>query len=619
MTNALAGSRRAVAALSRATVLALLNLLMCAAGMPVARATSVASLPSLIGAQLAKAVVSVRFRVPDRGARHALGAIYADDANQPLWSVNGQPSAQALRLMEILRDARAYGLEPADYGTDALWTLERQACGSPAGAPQHRPLWARFDIELTVAALRLVGDLHYGRVTAQMGGLGLPRPRRTLDWVSIVRLLAHSAHPRRSLAAIQPAFYPYRLLEIALGRYRQLAAEDAALTHLPLLGHRPVRPGGHYAGAPALRRLLHAVGDLPPGAEQLASGSDVDQLDLQLVSALERFQRRHGLAPDGILGPATFRQLTTPFAQRVRQIALNLERWRWLPELHAPLIMVNVPQFRLFAFQATAEAATDTIQMGVIVGRTRRGAHTPEFVSEVKTVIFRPYWNVPRRITVQEMLPDIRRKPNFLSAQHLQIVRGYGPRTIVLPPSAVNLAALAAGELRLRQLPGPSNALGLIKFLVPNPYDVYLHSTPARWLFTVPRRAYSHGCIRVSDPVALATFVLRRTPGEWTGAKIEAAMDGPDDRHVEVAEPVRVIVVYQTAFATAGGEVLFFPDLYDRDRKLERLLGLAPMGFSTARTVNPLRAARPPRSVSRCRAPGVAYRRDARGGRTRRR
>ena len=616
--SAFAGLRRTVAALNRATVIALLNLLMCAGAIPVARSAAVASLPSLIGVQLAKTAVSARFRVPDRGARQALRAIYANDADQPLWSVNGRPSAQALGLMGILRDARAYGLEPADYGTDALWTLQRQASGLTVEAPQHRQLWARFDVELTVAALRLVYDLHYGRVTAQMGGLGLPRPRRTLDWVSIVHLLAHSVHLRRSLASIEPAFYPYRLLKLALDRYRQLAAEDAALTDLPSLGRRPVGPGAHYAGAPALRRLLHAVGDLPPRADQGASGSDLDRLDPQLVSALERFQRRHGLTPDGILGRATFRQLTTPFAQRVRQIALNLERWRWLPVLHAPLIMVNVPQFRLFAFQTTAEAATDTIQMGVIVGRSRRGAHTPEFVSQVKTVIFRPYWNVPRRITVQEMLPDIRRKPNFLSAQHLQIVRGYGPRTVVLPPSAGNLAALAAGALRLRQLPGPSNALGLIKFLVPNPYDVYLHSTPARWLFSVPRRAFSHGCIRVSDPVALATFVLRRAPGEWTAAKIEAAMDGPDDRHVELAEPVRVIVVYQTVFATAGGEVLFFPDLYDRDRKLERLLGLSPMGFSTVRTVTPVRAARPLGSASRCRAPAGAYRRDARDSRPRR-
>ncbi len=602
--SAFAPLRRASAALNRVTVVALLSVLGCAAGPTLAQAGPLESLPDMIAVALAHTQARVRMRTPDRGAQQALRAIYAEDSDQPLWSVNGQATRAALSLIGILRNSRQYGLEPADYGAEALLALMHAAAAQRPGAVPQERLWARFDVGLTVAALRFVCDLHYGRISAKMAGIRLPRPRRALPLAHLVRSLARSDHVQRALGAVEPAFYPYRMLKLALLQYRQLAAHDAGLTHLPALGRRSVRPGGLYRGAPALRRLLEAVGDLPPGAAQAGTAPEgSDRLDPQLVSALERFQRRHGLAADGVLGQATFRQLTTPFAQRVRQIELNLERWRWLPALHAPLIMVNVPQFRLFAFHTTAERATDTIQMGVIVGRTRQDAHTPEFLSEVKTVVFRPYWNVPRRITVREMLPDIRRKPNFLSTQHLQIVRGYGPRTLVLPANAASLAGLAAGELRLRQLPGPSNALGLIKFVVPNPYDVYLHSTPARWLFGVPRRAYSHGCIRVSDPIALAAFVLRRTPGQWTEAKIEAAMDGADDQHVEVTGPVNVIVVYQTVFATAAGEVLFFPDLYGRDRKLERWLGLSSTGIAVTRSVNPTHAALPRRNATRCRAP----------------
>lgn len=356
--------------------------------------------------------------------------------------------------------------------------------------------WAAFDVSLSAAALKLISDLHYGRIEPRAAGfeLGAPRPD-DLDLTAVLRELAASRDLGRTLTATEPQFYHYRLLEEALARYRTLAGQ--------------------------------------PVAQQPALAEDV------------------------------------------RKIDLTLERWRWLPPFQTPPIVVNIPEFRLFAFRTTADRAASILQMDVIVGRTFPRMRTPVFAADMKSVIFRPYWDVPHSITIREMLPKIRANPDFLAAQHLEIVQSGGAGTEILPPTPGSLEALASGAARLRQRPGPDNALGLIKFDLPNFHDVYLHSTPPQQLFQEPRRAFSHGCIRVSDPVGLAVYVLRDTPGDWSSQKIEAAMNGTETRRVPLARPIRVMIVYATVLAKEDGEVLFFSDLYGQDRRLERLLGLA--------------------------------------------
>jgi murein L,D-transpeptidase YcbB/YkuD len=265
------------------------------------------------------------------------------------------------------------------------------------------------------------------------------------------------------------------------------------------------------------------------------------------------------------------------FSRRVRQIELTLERWRWLPAFTSPPIIVNIPQFRLFAFQSTRDLKAEILQMDVIVGRTYPKLQTPVFTAEMKYVIFRPFWDVPYSITQQEMLREIRGNPDYLRKEHLEIVRGPGDSAPVIAPSPESIQELAAGTLRLRQQPGEDNALGLIKFMLPNSYNVYLHSTPVHRLFNQSRRAFSHGCIRVSDPVALADYVLRDAPGSWTPALITSAMNGSQSIRVNLTKPIRVLILYATALATEDGKVLFFEDIYGHDRKLEKLLALAPV------------------------------------------
>ncbi len=259
--------------------------------------------------------------------------------------------------------------------------------------------------------------------------------------------------------------------------------------------------------------------------------------------------------------------------QQIRKIELTLERWRWLPEFTTPPIIVNIPQFRLFAFQSTRDLKSQILQMDVIVGRTFPKFHTPVFAADLKYVVFRPYWDIPYSIAKREMLPQLRRKHDFWQKQHLELVAGQGDSAPLVPFTPQNLDLLEAGKLRLRQQPGADNALGLIKFVLPNEYNVYLHSTPARQLFDRSRRAFSHGCIRVRDPVMLATHVLRNAGDNWTPEAITAAMNGNDTLRVSLKTPIRVMIVYATALAQEDGTTIFFDDIYGHDRRLEQLLG----------------------------------------------
>lgn len=497
-------------------------------------------------------------------------AVYAQAGTPVLWSVRGQLTAQASELLSILRNVDRDGLRPEDFGVARL-----NAAAATLDSDSPPQAFAAIDRALTHAALRLVRELHYGRIDPRAAGFELPEDRADLDVVATVIALSTAPRVADAVAAVEPQFAHYQLLKTALQRYRALAAE-ADLTTLPDPPTRRLHAGDAYQGAPALRRLLLAEGDLSLAAAAPAATSPV--LDADLVAALARFQDRHGLSADGSLGPATLAALRTPMTARVTQIELTLERWRWLPVFKTPPIIVNIPEFRLFAFATLEDRAASILQMPVIVGEAYPRKETPIFAGQLQYVIFRPYWDVPRSITVREMLPKIQANPDYLVHNHLEIVAGEDEDTAALAATPERLAALAAGDLRLRQQPGADNALGLIKFIFPNAHDVYLHSTPARGLFAATRRAFSHGCIRVSDPVALASFVLRATPGDWTEERVTAAMQqGAANQRVALRQSIPVMILYGTVMATEAGPVQFFDDIYGQDGKLGRLLEMPPM------------------------------------------
>jgi murein L,D-transpeptidase YcbB/YkuD len=236
------------------------------------------------------------------------------------------------------------------------------------------------------------------------------------------------------------------------------------------------------------------------------------------------------------------------------------------------MIVVNVPQFKLFAFQAANDHEANLLRMDVIVGQAFPHTQTPVFLADMKYVVFRPYWDVPLSITRREILPNIQHKPNYLERNHFELVSGQGDNSPVVPATPANIAQLSSGAVRVRQLPGDDNALGEIKFMLPNSYNVYLHSTPTKRLFDESSRAFSHGCIRVSNPIALAEYVLRNTDEAWNKDRIEAAMNDGANQRVYLNKNIPVIIMYGTAMPLESGVVQFFDDIYGHDAKLAKLL-----------------------------------------------
>jgi murein L,D-transpeptidase YcbB/YkuD len=496
--------------------------------------------------------------------RSEVGRLYERANWQPLWLRDARPTEAATRLIARLSAADTLGLDPADY--DAAW-LERRAASlaSPGIAPVADSL-ARFDVGLSLAAVRFVSALHRGRVSPRVVHAELFIPRSYLAAEMAVDSLRDANRQGSILERLQPRLHHYQLLKNGLARYRELARDSSLI---PLVGlPRVARPGTPLHAAARLRKLLVATGDLPATAAPGPAGERLYSADL--VAAVKRFQVRQGFVPDGVIGPATAERLSRPFAERVAQIELALERFRWLPlSFPVPPIIVNIPAFRLYAFRGKTDAEDEMLVMDVVVG----GAfdrNTPVFAANMRYLVFRPYWDVPVSIMKAELGPRAVREPGYLKDEDMLLVSGEGEKADEVPATRQNLERIGQG-VRVRQRPGPKNALGLVKFMLPNAHDVYLHDTPAKGAFARSRRDVSHGCIRLSDPVALAEHVLRDQP-EWTTERIRAAMEGEDDRRVELSGPVPVCIVYSTAFARDNGEVNFYLDVYGLDVELTRLL-----------------------------------------------
>jgi len=486
-----------------------------------------------------------------------LQKLYEPAEYAPAWLQNNEPSSQALAMISRFNSAVQNGLEPEDYDA-SRWDGRLQALKSSNGDP------AGYDVALSVWAMRYISDLHSGRINPRHLSFDLDVDHKKYDLAHFVReqLLTATDVPA-VLDSVEPPFPGYRRTEQALATYLKIMRDDDG-EKLPI-PKKPIEPGQTYAGVPRLTRLLRLVGDLPSNADP--NGSDV--YDSSLADAVKHFQRRHGLETDGRLGPATVKELNVPLTQRVRQLQLTLERWRWLPsEFSAPPIIVNVPDFRLRALDGSNKVSFD---MRVVVGKALR-TQTPVFSRDMQFVVLRPFWNVPPSILRGEIIPAIRRDRDYIAKKNYEVIRMDGKIVTTGAISNEVLAQLQAGKLAVRQRPGTSNALGLIKLMFPNDYNVYLHSTPAPELFARTRRDFSHGCIRVEKPAELAAWALRNNPG-WTLERIQEGMDhGPDNVTVNLTQRVPVFIVYGTALAYENNEVHFYDDIYGHDARLAAAL-----------------------------------------------
>lgn len=488
-----------------------------------------------------------------------LAQVYAPATPGPVWFTGDGPRPAVSVAMQALRNAAERGLAPEGYDIDALARgLEslRQGNRGPDAV-------SAVDKAMTVTMLKFLSDLRFGRVRPPQVEPNFRAGAKKPTFVAELRDAV--AHDRLAAAidAAEPVFPLYGRLKRLLADYRALAAQPSRVLPPIASPKTKIVVGDTYAGVPALRTQLVRLGDLAADA----AGPAGDTYTESLAEAVTRFQGRHGLQPDGIVGAQTLAALNVPIATRLTQITLSLERLRWLPDLPpGPLVAVNIPSFRLWTFEDAPYAQRMTLSMPVVVGRAMR-TETPVFVGEMRFVEFSPYWNVPAGILRKELLPRLARDPAYLEREDMEIV-SVGDRGRSYPAiDDASIAALRAGEARLRQRPGPRNALGGVKFVLPNTMDIYLHATPQRELFERSRRDFSHGCIRVREPEALAQFVLRGKP-EWTPAAIEAAMASGVNRTVPLAAPIPVVVFYTTAIVDSAGRALFLADIYGHDREL---------------------------------------------------
>lgn len=492
-----------------------------------------------------------------------IAKFYALGTNSLAWSHDGAPTPQALAMIQLFKQASLKGLNPEDYDA-SRWDARLVALAPPNPHPADTVL-AHFDLELTVCAARYLSALHIGRVSPQHFKFGLAvGPANNSDLAEVLRnQVVPAVDVSAVVASVEPHYDGYARDKTALAAYLKLAAQgDGPPLPVPV---KSVHPGDSYSGIAPLVSRLRLLGDLAPDASMPA---DSTVYQGAVVDGVKHFQRRHGLQPDGVLGKETVAQLNVPLNQRVKQLQYALERYRWIPpDFPQPPIIVNIPEFRL---RTMRRQPAPFLSMRVVVGKAY-DHETPVFADYMRYVVFRPYWEVPMSIQFAELVPKIRRDRNYLEDHGFEVTTIDGTVVTDGPVSDDVLSQLRSGSLSIRQKPGPKNALGLAKFIFPNRYNVYLHSTPAPELFLKARRDFSHGCIRVQNPAALAAWVLRDKP-EWTLDKINAAMNGDETIEVNLDKPIPVLILYSTAVVEPDGEVRFFRDIYKYDSAMEQAL-----------------------------------------------
>lgn len=368
-------------------------------------------------------------------------------------------------------------------------------------------------------------------------------------------------------AGIDPPSVGYQELRKALLRYTRLAREDTG-EKLPMptdVGY----PGPPYPGYIRLTQLLRLLGDLPDDYSAAAASSQA--FDPALLQAVGHFQERHGLSATRYLDAETIEQLNIPLSYRVEQIRLALERYRRLRnDSPQATIVVNIPALRLYAFNKEGRVV---LTMKVDVGDDFKGSRTPVLEDSMEYLVFRPYWDVPLSIQRKDYVPFVAQHPGYLAQHHFDFKTSTGERVAQGEVTKEVLDELRAGTLRLRQRPGSDNPMGMVKFVFPNRYHVYLHDIPERdFDFVLPQRAVSHGCVHVEKPAELAAWVLRNQPG-WTLERVQQAMhSGQNNVTVKLSKPLPVLIVYSTVSAGEDGDIHFYDDIYGYDADLLQVL-----------------------------------------------
>ncbi|CAK0762790.1 L,D-transpeptidase YcbB [Gammaproteobacteria bacterium] len=503
----------------------------------------------------------------------ALVTFYRGRDYQPAWTDGRVPLPRANQLIQALKAATREGLNPADYQTDrveaALAELlqpratiqsDPKVLTTPAPIPPggDPTVLAELDVLLSQTFM------HYA---SHLGGWRVDQPnnvdsdwfvkRPFLDLSTTLTNAVASDQIEETLFKLLPQHPGYTRLREALARYRGLAAVGG----WPRISNGPkLQIGSRGVRVAALRARLAAEGLLPA-----TRGSDV--FDDGLRQAVKTFLRTHGQEPSGVVGPAALEALNLPVEERIRQIEVNLERWRWLPrDLGKNHIMVNVAGYEL----EVVDDAHTVMSMRVVVGKPY--LRTPAFSAEMSYLVLNPYWNVPPTIAGKEILPELRKNPDYLTRHNMELSTLGAPHQEI-NPAGVDWSRVSAGNFpyRLRQRPGLKNPLGTVKFMFPNQFNVYLHDTSQRNLFARTERVFSHGCIRVEKPIELMEYVLG-AHSRWNRNTVKE-LDSQRERIIGIPQPIPVHILYWTAWVDEEGNVQFRKDVYGRDKLLDATRG----------------------------------------------
>ncbi|PHQ26994.1 peptidoglycan-binding protein [Marinobacter guineae] len=481
-------------------------------------------------------------------AHKALPAFYGANGYQRAW----QSPELRHQLIKAVERASDDGLNPVDYHADILSDLAFRPMEDFSA-----DLQADLDLLFSDAFLILSSHMLEGKVNPQTVHAEWTANRRERAMESVLSEALAREDIVGALAALRPADPAYRQLMSARRDLTTLLGQP----WLPIASRPTIRPGKRDERLGEIRRRLAVLGDLTtepaPPRDPLFYGEDLEE-------AIPRFQARHGLEPDGLIGRDTFTALNLMPVERLRQIDATLERWRWLPEsLGDTYVLVNIAAYELIM----VENGEDVLRKRVIVGQPFR--QTPVFSDHIQYLVFSPTWTIPRTVMIQDLLPQIIRDPQYLTRLNIGVYRGWGADREKVDPTEVDWQSLNRNNFpfQLVQEPGPQNALGQVKFIFPNQYDVYLHDTPGRDLFGRNERSFSSGCIRVEQPFDLAERLLAAVP-DWSRKKIDSLVTATAPQTVVLPKPVTVHIQYWTSWIDDEGRMQFRNDIYNRDARL---------------------------------------------------
>ncbi|MCC3304324.1 L,D-transpeptidase family protein [Sneathiella sp. HT1-7] len=483
----------------------------------------------------------------------AVDKIYADLGEDSIWWTPATGlTARGKIIVDFLSHADREGLRPSDYLPS---NNDKNENLTPETAPQN------YDRSFTTGLLRYISDIRDGRLAARYVDpelFDIPNPTNA---TALLKTGLQTADFQAWLESLPPQSLKYKNLKEYLERYRKIADMK-----WPLLNtDQKLELGSSDPNVPHVRARLKILGDFPADNDETN-----DVFDNALFVAVERFQNRNGLTPDGIIGPETYAALNVSPASIIQKITINLERLRQLPEsLGSRYVMVNVPGFDLTAVSDGVEK----LHMRVIVGQQKR--RTPILNDKITSIKFRPTWTVPVKIAREDLLPKIKADVNYLLTSDFRVFTSWKKDAPEIDPQGVDWRIISPERLNYKfvQNPGPSNALGQIRFTLTNPYDIYLHDTPNKNLFNKSGRAISSGCIRVADPLTLADFLMEPS-AKWTVKSIQEVMAAGEKQVIKLPAPIPVYITYFTAAVDEAGQLQLWKDVYGRDADLIYVLKL---------------------------------------------